>query len=365
MKKIWKSAAIAAILALTAVLGLAACGDNTSDGEAPLNRAVKISYAPTAFCQAPLGIAEWQGFFEAEGIETEFINYGTDSQAVRAALQSGGVDAAAGMVAEFLVPISNGLNLTFTTGLHTGCSSVFINTSRAQVKDLADAHEGLTFIPYLKTALGRNVSIGVVPVGGPQQNIGYRFLDADGVSLDDVDFVSGVDNPTLLQRLVQNDVDLIIAGDQLGEKYIVGSAGESIEANTLTRVRSLQFDADFADESCCVLGFGAAFYNAYPSVAEKVSRAVYKAAKWLDKNEANRAAAVTLLTQNNYLPVGAEYAVHLYGLYTWGVSNAVVEQTLYNSVDEYKALGLLAATANVADIKDLIWKPFDFSNITV
>ncbi len=57
-----------------------------------------------------------------------------------------------------------------------------------------------------------------------------------------------------------------------------------------------------------VFGITAAFAEKYPNTTIRMTRALIRAAKWLDeKNNANRPAAVKILSQSNY--VGADYDV--------------------------------------------------------
>jgi NitT/TauT family transport system substrate-binding protein len=41
------------------------------------------------------------------------------------------------------------------------------------------------------------------------------------------------------------------------------------------------------------------------------------------------------------------------------LDNAVAEKSLYDSVDEYKALGVLDESVNVEAVKAQIWRPLD------
>ena len=66
-------------------------------------------------CQAAVAIAQHKGYFSAEGLRTEL----TRSDEPRDAISGGKIDTSAGMIAGWLKPITNGIDLRFTVGLHT------------------------------------------------------------------------------------------------------------------------------------------------------------------------------------------------------------------------------------------------------
>jgi hypothetical protein len=106
-------------------------GEQTIDKEAAFldepasKRTIHIGY-DGGLCQAAIPIAHHKGFFEAEGLKTELTRTGGTHDNVRDALAAGKIDTTAGMIAGWLKPITNGIDLKFTVGLHTGCASAFV-----------------------------------------------------------------------------------------------------------------------------------------------------------------------------------------------------------------------------------------------
>ncbi|MDR0804935.1 MAG: ABC transporter substrate-binding protein, partial [Oscillospiraceae bacterium] len=219
-------------------------------------RTIHIAY-DGGLCQAGIPIAQLKGFFEAEGLtNTELTKTGGTQDNVRDALAAGKIDTAAGMVAGWLKPISNGIDLRFTVGLHTGCSSAFV---------LADS-------AITKFEKGQTVAING-GIGGVYHNIGYRFIAHDGLKPEDFTWKDFPADQTLL-ILQKGEADVAVFADQLAEKWV--------QDGTLRRIRSLHEDTDFANESCCVLGLSGEFIDANPIASERISRAILKASLWIN-----------------------------------------------------------------------------------
>jgi NitT/TauT family transport system substrate-binding protein len=298
------------------------------------SRTIHISY-DGGLCQAAIPIAQHKGFFEAEKLTTELTKSGGTQDNVRDALVAGKIDTSAGMIAGWLKPITNGVDIRFAVGLHTGCASAFVLADSA-IKNFADAK-------------GKVIAING-GIGGVYHNIGYRFIAHDGFVPEDFTWKDFPADQTLL-ILQRGDASVAVFSDQLAEKWV--------QDGTLRRIRSLHEDKDFADEACCVFGFSGAFLAENPVTAEKISRAVYNAALWIGANDANKEEAAQILLENGYISGTKEYAVSLMKLFRWGLPKALTEATLDLSVKDYQKLGVISDKLNPAEVKAQIWVPLD------
>lgn len=295
-------------------------------------RTIHIGY-DSGLCQAAVPIAQFLGFFEAEGLNTELTKTGGTLDNARDALAGGKIDTTAGMIAGWLKPVTNGVDIRFTVGLHTGCSSAFV---------LADSD-------IVKFDKGQTVAISG-GIGGVYHNIAYRFIAHDGLTPKDFNWKDIPADQTLL--ILQNGAaDVAVIGDQLAEKWVADG--------TLRRIRSLHEDEDFQNEACCVLGIAGPFFDENPITSEKISRAIYKASLWIGESDENKAEAARILLENGYISGTEEYALQLMKMFQWGVPNELTEQTLYLSVDEYQALGVISDALDAEAIKAQIWTPLD------
>ncbi|MBR0204713.1 MAG: ABC transporter substrate-binding protein, partial [Synergistaceae bacterium] len=196
--------------------------------EPAYGKVIKIGYNG-GLCTGTLGITQVKGFYKAEGIETELVRYQGDTIALGDALGTGKIDIAGGHIATLLVPAANGVRMKFTTGMHTGCKSLCV---------LADS-------PYktTKDLIGKTIAI-TTSIGGSDQNITMRFLLRDGI-----DPVRGVkykatDSGAAVLAMQNGELEAALLSDQFIQKFL--------DNGTLRIIRSITFDDDFKDETCCI-----------------------------------------------------------------------------------------------------------------
>jgi NitT/TauT family transport system substrate-binding protein len=297
-------------------------------------RTIHIAY-DGGLCQAAIPIAVHKGFLEAEGVTAELTKTGGTQDNTRDALVAGKIDTAAGMIAGWLKPITNGVDIRFSVGLHTGCASAFV-LADSPIQSFADAK-------------GKTIAING-GIGGVYHNIGYRFIAHDGFVPEDFTWKDFPADQTLL-ILQKGEAEVAVFSDQLAEKWV--------QDGTLRRIRSLHEDEDFASEACCVFGFSGAFLDENSITAEKISRAIYNAALWIGESDANKEEAAQILLDNGYISGTKEYAVSLMQLFTWGLDNELTEATLDLSVTDYQALGVISKDLDPAEVKAQIWAPLD------
>ncbi|MDR1308910.1 MAG: ABC transporter substrate-binding protein, partial [Deltaproteobacteria bacterium] len=86
-------------------------------------RRIKAGYSGS-LCEGPIHIAHEKGFFGEEGLDVELVKLapGTNFEAIAA----GQIDASFGLLATLIQPLSNGLPIKITTGLHTGCDKLLV-----------------------------------------------------------------------------------------------------------------------------------------------------------------------------------------------------------------------------------------------
>jgi len=298
--------------------------------ESALNRTIRIGFDGN-LCQAAVGIAHYKGFFSDEGLKTELTRSGGTMDNTRDALAGRKIDTATGMIAGWLKPVTNGIDIRFTVGLHTGCTSAFV---------LAGSN-------ITKFEKGQTIAI-TGGIGGVNHNIAYRFIAHDGFVPDDFSWKDFPGDQLLL--IMQNkQADVAVIGDQIAERWVIDG--------TLKRIRSLNTDDDFKNEACCVMGIAGWFFDENPVTSEKISQAAYKASLWLDASDENKREAARILLENGYISGSEEYAFQLLKLWRFGLSNEITEKSLFDSVSEYQALGVINKNIDPEDFKKQIWRP--------
>ena len=300
--------------------------DAGADEEA-LKRVINIGYNG-GLCQAPIAIAQEKGFFAAEGLNTQLVK----AAVPRDAIAGGLLDTSAGMIAAWLKPVTNGVNIVFTVGLHTGCTSV-VTLPDSGIEKIADA-KGKPFA----------ISGGI---GGVNHNIAYRMLAHDNLQTTDFQWKDFPEDQLLLV-LQRKEAPIAVVSDQLAEKWV--------QEGLVKRIRSTTLDEDFHDEACCVLGISGEFIEKNPVTAEKISKAVYKAAQWVEENKLE---AAKIMIEKGHISGTPEYAVDLLNLYKFAIPKEDAIESIYTSVDEYKQLGVIDANLDAEKLKEQIFKVYD------
>jgi NitT/TauT family transport system substrate-binding protein len=331
----------AVILTLTMILGAVSCKKDEAkttgaDGkEEALSRTIKVAY-DGHLCQAAVPVAEFNGYFDEEGLDVELVRTGGTVDNVRDAIAGGKIDASGGMIAAWLKPITNGVDMRFVVGLHTGCTSAFV---------LADSDT---------TGFEKGQKVGISGgIGGSQHNIAYRFIEHDGFKTDDFTWAN-YEADQLLLILQRGDADIVVTSDQLAEKWVTDGS--------LKRVRSQHLDDDFKDEACCILGVSGEFVDNNPEATAKLSRAVHKAAKWIGESDENKHTAVKLLLDKGYISTDEEYAVSLLKLYQHGITNDRTEKGISDSLTEFKNLGIIDSNIDTNEALKQIWHASDLGD---
>ena len=115
-----------AIYALVATIGFlfSSCGNKETEF------VFKIGTANSGLCGAPLHIAIDKGIFEEEfskaGLKYETIEI--DIQQASALAVAKKIDASLGLAGSLVPQMDNGLEISFLTGVHTGCTKFYVRS---------------------------------------------------------------------------------------------------------------------------------------------------------------------------------------------------------------------------------------------
>ncbi len=303
--------------------------------EAAYGQTITVNYTGS-LCPVALPVAKYLGFVEDEGISSfEFVQISGD--AARDALASGNLNVAIGFLSDWLLYYQNGEEVVSTLALHSGCASAAV---------LSDSDY---------TGFEKGMRIGVAGgIGGIFHNIGLRFINHDGFNTDDFTWVA-LDAGTLLAALQEGQVDVIIASDELIYNFV--------EEGYTKVIRSQDYDPDFENEVCCSLGFSKDFVEKNPVTVYKITRAVYRASKWLAESEDNRAQAVDLLLDKQYISTTREMGIKLINLLHYGFGTGEMIATTNVIGQEYKDLGLLPSDFDLSNAEEQFLVKYDLTKI--
>ena len=285
-----------------------------------------VLYYMSDGCTSGPTVADDLGFYAEAGLTAE----GFKGTSYTEALGTQQATVAVGHIATMLVPITNGVDLTFVGGAHIGCKTLYV---------LADSE-------YKSTADLKGTQISVPNgIGASDYNITCLLLDADGI------------NPQTDVELVQVSSDACVAAMERGEISACllsdSFAYAMVKEGKLRAVRSL-LDSDFQDENCCVIAMNRTFVQENPVHAKKIVQAVQKAHSWMRENNAD---ATQLLLDRGWNGGDFDMNVMINNSLQFGLAQDFTATTLKDVVGRYVRLGLITNMDNVDEIMELAWIP--------
>lgn len=312
MKKLVKIVSTVMIAAFTINAFTACSKENEED--------IVIGTANGSLCLAPLHIAIDNGYFEEEfeaaGItwRVEEVDLGNISDLVA----SGQIDASLSLAGSMIPQIDNGLEITFTGGLHTGCTKVYTNDPDIHsVEDLRGKKIGVpsmgdSSVIALKRIL-HDVGIGVTTENLEVEWVVYALTD-------------------LPLALSNGAVDVVALHDPV--------AYGAEQEYGFEKILDLSTDPKFAEEYCCMAFVTSRLAEENPEAAAAYTRAMLRASAFV---EANPEEAARIQIENNQCSGDLAVNASLLKSYNYSPSVSVASDTIYNAANELIRIGELNA----------------------
>ncbi|MBE6979895.1 MAG: ABC transporter substrate-binding protein [Ruminococcaceae bacterium] len=277
-------------------------------------------------CTSGPTVADDLGYYTEAGLTAE----GFKGTSYTEALGTQQATIAVGHIATMLVPITNGVDLTFVGGAHIGCKTLYV---------LADS-------PYKTTADLKGTQISVPNgIGASDYNITCLLLDADGIDPQKDVTLTQVSSDACVAAMERGEISACLLSDTF--------AYAMVKEGKLRAVRSL-LDSDFQDENCCVIAMNRTFVQENPVHAKKIVQAVQKAHSWMRENNAD---ATQLLLDRGWNGGDFDMNVMINNSLQFGLAQDFTATTLKDVVGRYVRLGLITNMDNVDEIMGLAWTP--------
>src|SRR5437764_2714458 len=306
------------VLVATAALFLTGCRKNAANG-GPSNK-IRVGYIGLT-CEAPIFTAVENGFFKEEGLDVELVK--CEWANYKDVLALGGYDITHHLVMYFLKPIEQGLDVKFTAGIHKGCLRVQAST-KGNIRTVQDL---------------RGKRIGVPGMGTPPFIFANRVLGANGIDASkDVTwrvFPAG----ELGLALDKGEVDAVADSEPIGSLLV--------EQGIVRNVADQAADAPYKDEYCCAVLVNGKFLTNNPKAAAAGTRALLKAAKWVNTNPV---AAARLSVEKKYILSTPELNALALSHLQYIPSGSGAEAAVNSASLEMKKAGMLNARTDVAEL---------------
>ena len=278
-------------------------------------------------CTSGPTVANALGYYAEAGLAT---TEGFKGESAVEALGTGHATVAVNHVATMLVPVTNGVDITFVGGGHIGCKTLYV-LNESEYKTTEDLKGTAISCPN--------------GIGNADYNIISMMLDADGI------------NPQTDVELIQVTTDACINAMENGEISAAllsdTFAYAMVKDGKLRAVRSL-LDSDFQDENCCVLAMNRTFVQENPVHAKKIVQAVQKAHAWMRENNAE---ATQLLLDRGWNGGDFDMNVMINNSLQFGLADDFTTVSLKDVVERYVRLGLITSMDDVDEIMGLAWNP--------
>lgn len=276
-------------------------------------------------CVSAKYLAEVLGYYEEYGINATYVQGNSVVEAVGTGQCMWGTDH----IATMLVPVTNGVNMTFVAGAHVGCKSIYVPAD-SDIQTAAD----------LK---GKTIAIHD-GIGNSDQNICYRMLDKNGVDpVTEVEFVDVADNAATVAAMESGEVDATIFSDY----FVLANYPDD-----LRMISSITFSEEFQDEACCVTAMNNDFIKNNPVHAKYAVMAIKRAGQYARLNSED---AVQLMYDTDKMTGEKENQQQFWDSLHFGLSDAFTERALEEIADDYIRLGIITKDVTTEEVMDLAW----------
>lgn len=279
-------------------------------------------------CVSAKYMAEVNGYYEEYGINATYL----EGESVVNTVGTGQCMWGTDHIATMLVPVTNGVDMTFVAGAHIGCKSIFVPVD-SDIKTVED----------LK---GKTIAIHD-GIGNSDQNICYRLIDEYGVDpTTEVEFLDIADSAATVAAMENGEVDASIFSDY----FVLANY-----ADDMRMICSITFSEEFQDEPCCVTAMNNKFIKENPVHAKYVVKAIKRAGEY---SRLNSEEAVQKMYDTDKMTGEVEDQMVCWDSLHFGLSDAFTERALREIAEDYIRLGIITEEGMTADdVMKLAWNP--------
>ena len=325
-----KKSIYAVRLALVALAAFVSCSKKEASADAGSSseqKIVRINFSTGSLCHAPVHVAMKLGLFDEElekiGQKAEYVQVVEGGATLGEMIASGKVDAGYGLYATQLQAIENGLPISFTSGIHTGCTKYYVRAD-SDIHSAADLRGKTIGVPGLADSSVMNLKRKLIDVG-----IG---VTADNNEVEFIAYASA----DLAIALNNGAVDVIGAHDPVATK------GE--QAYGFRKILDTGTDEKFVNEYCCQQFVTHKLLEENPAGAAAVTRALQKAAAYV---EAEPRAAAQLQIENDYVAGDLDFNAALLEELFYQPSRSLGKKTFEAAARQLQEAGVLKASTNI------------------
>lgn len=320
---------LAAALCIALLSATGSCSREESRVGADGLTKVRVGYIGLT-CEAPLFTALEKGFYKEEGLDVELVR--CEWATYKDALALGRYDVTHHLLMYFLKPIEQGMDVKFTGGVHRGCLRVQA-AAKGPIRSVQDLRGKTIAVPGMGTPPFMFASRVLADNGiDPSREVNWRVYPAGEQGL-------------VLERGL---VDAVANSEPVGSLLLADGKVRNIADQAK--------DAPYKDEYCCAVLVNGKFLTKYPAASAAATRAILKAAKWVD---ANPAAAARLSVERKYIASTVELNAHAISNLDYAPSVKGAEDAVISAARAMQKGGMLDARTDVADLAEKAFAHMD------
>ena len=297
----------------------------------------KIGTANANLCPAPLHVAIDLGIFEEEfgkvGLKYETVEI--DLTRATELIVARKIDATTGLAGSLLPQVDNGLDITFLSGLHTGCTKFYVK---------ADS-------PYMSVSDLKGKTVGLCAVQDSSTIVFQRKFHEYGYKAfgSDAEFTIAIYGLTDLPLALENG-----AVDAVGLHDPVAYIAEKDYG--FRKILDTTKDEKFSQEYCCMTFAASEIAEKYPEHIKAFVRAMLRASAYV---QANPEGTAELQIKNGRVSGDAEQNTYMLKSYNYTPSVGLCYDTLYQTIDELVDIGIMQNVTDKTAFVDKHFKKFD------
>ncbi len=288
-----------------------------ADPAKPL-RKLTLAWNATAICTSPVAVAQKQGILAKHGLEVEFVNFGSSTEALLEAIATRKADAGVGMALRWLKPLEMGFDVKSTGGTHGGCMRLIGDPAKGVTGDVNSL---------------RGKTIAVADMGGADKNFFSMLLKRRGVDPDRDVTWKVFPGHVFGLALERGEAQAVAGGDPIA--WLLQRDRKLVEVAT-------NLSGEWASRACCIIGVSGALVKNEPQVAAALTRALLEA-----QDLAAHDPSVAVDTFLTYAPAStsrddliAMMRSHTHGHHPAGLA---IRQEIELYAEELRSIGVMRA----------------------
>ena len=150
----------------------------------------------------------------------------------------------------------------------------------------------------------------------------------------------------LNQSLQSGDIKACLLSDRFAKKFV--------DDGTLKVLRSITWDDDFKDETCCVMAMSGKFVKENPVISQVLTKCVMDAYMYIAENKDE---AAQIMLDEGMVSGDIELTKYMLDQQNWAVSNADTKETIKAVAKDYIEAGIITSDWTVDKVVETAWHP--------